>query len=67
MKTTLTLIPQTECKFTNALREHEAAHAVWMATPMHTEAGHKAAAVKNDARTRYEAAYREKYPTAILL
>lgn len=67
MKTNLLLIPQTNCPLTNALREYEAAHAAWMDTPMHTEAGREVKRVKDAARAKYEAAYLAANPTHILL
>lgn len=67
MKTNLLLIPQTTCNLTNALREYEAAHAAWMDTPMHTEAGREVKRVKDVARAKYVSAYRAANPTHILL
>lgn len=67
MKTNLLLIPQTNCNLTNALCEYEAAHALWMDTPMHTDYGREVKRVKDAARAKYEAAYRVANPTHILL
>ena len=67
MKTNLLLIPQTTCNLTNALREYEAAHALWMDTPTHTDAGREAKRMKDAARARYESAYRSANPNTILL
>ena len=66
MKTNLLLIPQTNCNLTNALREYEAAHALWMDTPIHTNAGREVKRVKDAARAKYEAEYRKANPTHIV-
>lgn len=39
-----------------ALREFEAAHKVWMNTPVWTEAGEKAASLKNETMAKYVSA-----------
>jgi len=66
MNTSL-LVPITGNALTDALREYEAAHEVWMNTSVFTEAGKEAKRVKDIARTKYEAAYQAVYPTHILL
>lgn len=42
--------------YERALRAYEAAHKVWMSTPVHTEAGKAASASLDRARFRYNLA-----------
>lgn len=42
--------------YEKALRAYEAAHKVWMSTPVHTEAGKAASASLDRARFRYNLA-----------
>lgn len=54
---------QADCDHANALRDYERAHAAWMNTPIHTDAGKAALAAKNTAREAYLAAYQAANPT----
>ena len=58
---------QAECDHWNTLREYEAAHAVWMDTPIHTDAGKAAKATLDVARERYIAAYKANHPDHIVI
>jgi|JI10StandDraft_1071094.scaffolds.fasta_scaffold1051928_2 hypothetical protein len=42
--------------YEKALRAYEAAHKVWMSTPVHTDAGKAAKAALDQARHRYNLA-----------
>lgn len=57
---------QAECDEANALREYEAAHRVWMNTPVHTEAGQQAKYNLACARDKYTKAVRAAHPTWIV-
>lgn len=67
MKDLFTPRNQADCDFANALRDYEAAHAVWMNTSVFTEAGKQAKIAKDEARKRYEAAYKLAHPTHLIL
>ncbi len=53
---------QADCDHANALREYEAAHKVWMNTPVHTEAGQRARYEKDCARDKYTKAVKASHP-----
>lgn len=66
MKTNF-LIPVTGNAHTDALREYEAAHAVWMNTSVFTEAGKEAKRRLDAVREKYLAAVKAAHPTWIVM
>jgi hypothetical protein len=49
----------------NATHDYERAHALWMKTPISNS--REITLRKNEARQRYEEAYKRVYPTHIIL
>lgn len=60
---------QADCDHANALREYEAAHKTWMNTSIFQPetVRNEVTRTKNEARAKYEAAYKAANPTHILL
>lgn len=66
MKTNFSLIQMTGNAHTDALREYEAAHKVWMDTSVFTEAGREARRRLDAAREKYTAAVKAAHPDWIV-
>ena len=60
---------QADCDLANALREYETAHKRWMDTSIFRPAAERGTVTmrKNEARDKYEKAYKAANPTHILI